>query len=96
MADRGFDRRYGRRLFAQLRAQGLVSVGAEARMSMVQCGSPGATLARANYEQLREAMIKAGYITGPEIDRDLARLDDPGFMMPSSIMWTAWGRRASA
>jgi hypothetical protein len=31
--------------------------------------------------------------TEEEFNRDLARLDDPSFMMPSSIMWTAWGRR---
>ncbi len=93
MADRGFDRRYGRLLFARLRAQGFVSVGAEARMSMVQSGSPGAALVRANYEQLRGDMIGAGYITEQEFDQDVARLNDPDFMMPSSILWAAWGRR---
>jgi SAM-dependent methyltransferase len=96
MADRGFDRRYGRLLFARLRAQGLVGVGAEARAFMVQRGSPGAILVRANYEQLRASMIEAGYINEQEFDQDLARLDDPDFMMPSSIMWAAWGRRPSA
>jgi SAM-dependent methyltransferase len=94
MADRGFERRYGRLLFARLRAQGLVSVGAEARMFMVQCASPGAMLVRANYEQLREAMIDAGYITAQEFEKDLERLDHPDFMMPSSILWAAWGRKA--
>jgi len=93
MADRGFERRYGRLLFGKFRAHGLVSVGAEARMFMVECGSPGAMLVRANYEQLRGAMIEAGYITEQEFDKDLAGLDDPDFMMPSSIMWAAWGRR---
>jgi SAM-dependent methyltransferase len=93
MADRGFERRYGRLLFGRLRAHGLVSVGAEARMFMVQCGSAGASLVRANYEQLRPAMIDAGYLDEQEFDQDLARLDDPNFMMPSSIMWAAWGRR---
>jgi SAM-dependent methyltransferase len=93
MADRGFDRRFGRRLFAHLRAQGLADVGAEARLFMVQDGSPGADLVRANCEQLRTAMIDAGGVTGREIDQDLARLNEPQFMMPSSIMWAAWGRR---
>jgi 2-polyprenyl-3-methyl-5-hydroxy-6-metoxy-1,4-benzoquinol methylase len=93
MADRGFDRRFGRRLFAHLRAQGLADVGAEGRLFMVQGGSPGADLVRANCEQLRIAMIDAGDVTAREIDDDLARLDDSEFMMPSSIMWAAWGRR---
>lgn len=93
MADRGFERRYGRLLFARMRAQGLDNVNAEARLFMCQCGSPGASLLRANYEQLRAAMIDGGYITEQEFDKDLARLDDPDFMMPSSAMWAAWGRR---
>jgi SAM-dependent methyltransferase len=96
MADRGFDRRYGRLLFARLRAQGLVQVAAEARMTMVPHGSPGAALARANYDQLRDALIAGGYITAQEIADDFARLDDPEFLMPSSIMWTCWGRRPMA
>ena len=96
MAERGFERRYGRLLFGRLRAQGLISVGAEGRMFMVRCGSPGVSLVRANYEQLRGAMIDPGYITNQEFENDLARLDDPDFMMPSSIMWSAWGRRPSA
>jgi ubiquinone/menaquinone biosynthesis C-methylase UbiE len=93
MANRGFERCYGRLLFGRLRARGLVDVGAEARMFMVKSGSPGASLVRANYEQLRPALIDAGYITEHEFDEDLARLDVQDFMMPSSIMWAAWGRR---
>ncbi len=93
MAARGFDRRFGRRLFAHLRLQGLADVGAEARLFMVQGGSPGADLVRANCEQLRSAMIDAGEVTARDIDQDLARLNEPQFMMPSSVMWAAWGRR---
>jgi 2-polyprenyl-3-methyl-5-hydroxy-6-metoxy-1,4-benzoquinol methylase len=96
MADRGFERRCGRLLFERLRDRGLVGVGAEARMFMVQSDSPGAALVRANYEQLRGEMIDAGYITERELEEDLAHLDDPDFMMPSSILWSAWGRRAYA
>jgi SAM-dependent methyltransferase len=92
-ADRGFERRCGRLLFERLRECGLVSVGAEARMFMVQSESPGAALVRANYEQLRGDMIEAGYITRQEFEEDLARLDCPDFMMPSSILWSAGGQR---
>jgi hypothetical protein len=38
-------------------------------------------------------MIDASYITEEEFDRDLARMEDADFMMPSPMMWTAWGRR---
>lgn len=93
MADRGFERRYGRLLFARLRALGLTEVGAEARMFMLQSGSAGATLLRANYEQLHPALVDSGYITERELQDDLSRLDDSNFMMPSSVMWAVWGRR---
>jgi SAM-dependent methyltransferase len=91
--DWSVDRRYGRLLYGRFRALGLGSLGAEARMSMVECGSPGAALLRASYERRRAAMIDAGYLTEQEFDQDVARLDEPGFLMPSPIMWTAWGRR---
>ena len=93
MDDRGVERGFARRLFGRLRAHGLVDVDAEARIFMWHPGSPGMSLLRANYEQLRSGMIEAGYISESEFNQDIARLDDPSFMMPSPILWTAWGRR---
>ena len=94
MQDRGADDRgFARQLFSRLRAHGLVDVAAEAIIFMWDSGSPGVSLLRANFEQLRSNMIDAGYITEEEFNQDIARLDDPNFMMPSPIMWTAWGRR---
>jgi len=94
MQDRGADDSgFARRLFSRLRAHGLVDVAAEASIFMWHSGSPGASLLRANFEQLRSNMIDAGYITEEEFNQDIARLDDPNFMMPSPIMWTAWGSR---
>jgi hypothetical protein len=86
----------GRLLFHHLREYGLIQVGAEARMSTWQCGSPGVSLMQANYEQVREAMTNAGYVTDQQFDQDIASLDDPSFMMPSPIMWTASGRRSTS
>ncbi len=93
LEDGGVDRRYGRLLCGKLRARGLVDVGAEARVFMWQRGSAGAAMLKANFEQLREAMIDRNYITSQQFEEDLARLDDPDFMMPSGILWSAWGRR---
>jgi hypothetical protein len=72
---------------------GLTQVGAEAEMFMLQSGSAGTALLRANYEQLHAALIDSDYVTEQQFQEDLSRLDDPDFMMPSSIMWAAWGRR---
>jgi SAM-dependent methyltransferase len=95
MVDRGFDRRYGRRLFRQFRDSGLREVAAEARMFMCPGHSPGAALIRANLEQLRDALIDGGYVTPSQYAEDLAALERPDFVMPSSIMWSARGRRPS-
>jgi SAM-dependent methyltransferase len=93
MAGSGFDRRCGRRLFARLRQVGFVDVEAEGSVFMVQQGSPGAALLRANYEQLRGTLVEKGYVSDDQIADDLARLNEADFVMPSSIMWTACGRR---
>jgi SAM-dependent methyltransferase len=94
--ERGIERRWGRLLYGRLRALGLVEVYAEARLSMWQGGSVGASLMRANFEQLHDPLIAGGRITEQELQQDLAKLDSPDFMMPSPIMWTAWGRRPLA
>jgi SAM-dependent methyltransferase len=93
MEDRGVDRVYGRRLFGCLRALGLESVGAEGRTFMWPAGSPGPSLMRANYEQLRADLIGGGYVTVREFEQDVAALGDADFLMPSPILWAAWGRR---
>jgi SAM-dependent methyltransferase len=91
--ERGVDRRFGRLLFGRFRALGLVDLGAEGRISMVRPGSPFARLLRASYERRRGAMVDAGYITENEFDDDLVRMQAADFMMPSPMMWSAWGRR---
>jgi hypothetical protein len=80
---RGVERRFGRLLYGRLRAHGLVEVGAEGRLFMWQSGSAGVSLMRANFEQLRGALIGARYVTEQEFDQDIAHLDDPDFMAPS-------------
>lgn len=84
---------YGRLLFGRLRGLGLIGLGAEARLVMVQPGSWSATLLRASYERRRRAMIDAGYVTDDEFDADLARMDATDFLTPSPLMWSVWGRR---
>ncbi len=93
MIDRGVDLRYGRALVGRLRAHGLAHVASEGRTFMWHGGSPATEMYRANIEQLRGPMIESGLITQKEIDRDLARMDDENFLVPSPIMWAAWGRK---
>ena len=93
MESRGVQRRFGRLLLHRLRSYRLVNAGAEGKIFMWQANTSGASLMRANYEQLRDAMIQAGYITEQQFNQDLARMRESDFMMPSAILWSAWGRR---
>jgi SAM-dependent methyltransferase len=93
LTQRGVDLRFGRRLFARLRAAGLDNVGAEARQIMLPGRSVGSSLVRADFHQLREEMIGGGHITAQEFEYDIRRLDDPDFQTPSPPLWAAWGRR---
>ena len=94
MAARGANTRYGRDLAARMRANGLVDIRAVGRMAMWQGGSAGARLFRANFEQLREELLRVALLTQAELDDDLARLDDPRTLYPSPVMWTVCGRRS--
>jgi SAM-dependent methyltransferase len=93
MAARGANTRYGRDLAARMRALGLVDIRADGQMAMWQGGSAGARLFRANFEQLREQLLRVGLLNPAELDDDLARLDDPQTLFPSPVMWTVRGRR---
>lgn len=93
MAQQGLDLRCGRLLMGRFRRLGLVDVRAEGRVSMWQGGSPGADLVRVNFQQLQGAIIASGLITQKEFDRDIARLNEPDFLIPSPVLWAVHGRR---
>jgi ubiquinone/menaquinone biosynthesis C-methylase UbiE len=93
LEDHGVNRLYGRLLYGVLRSHGLVDVDAEGRVIMLRHGSPGESMLRANYLQLRSAMVEGGYIGRDQFEADLKRLQDPDFAMPSAALWSALGRR---
>lgn len=92
MTQRGNDLRFGRKVPSRLRAAGLSDVDAEGRTFMWNGKSVGAALMRANFEQLHDAMGAANLITEQQFAADLKRLEDPNFVMPSLLLWAAWGR----
>ena len=93
MIERGVDPAFGRSLAKNLHAGGLQNISAEARMLMWFGGSQGTRLMRSNLEQLREAILESGAVTAAEFAEDIARLDQPDFMMPSPLMWSVAGRQ---
>jgi hypothetical protein len=62
---------------------------------MVQKGSAAARLLRASFELRRTAMLQAGYLTEGDFDCDMETMENSQFMMPSPILWTAWGRKGN-
>lgn len=89
---RGVEMRYGRLLPQQLRAHGLVNVGAEASVSVWRGHSAGTNLFKLSFEELADPILRAGLLTEAEFAADLKRLDKPDFLMLSPMMWTAWGQ----
>ncbi len=55
--------------------------------------TPGARLIEANFEQIREEAVRAGFVTDEEIGQALTLPDDPEFAISAPVMFTAWGRR---
>jgi ubiquinone/menaquinone biosynthesis C-methylase UbiE len=84
---------WGRSLYQRLRALGLANVDMEGFLPLREGRSPGAHLIRANFEQIRQEAITAGYITNEEVAQMLALLDNPDFAVSAPVMFTAWGRR---
>jgi hypothetical protein len=93
MASEGVDLRFGRLLPGIMEKMELRDVGAQAKAFLFRGASTGAAVLRANFLQMRDKLIASGHITEGEFEADLARLDDPGVMWPSWVLWSVWGRR---
>lgn len=85
----------GRELPARLRAQGLVEVGNEGRVWVMEGGTPGARWFRISMAHLRGRLVGPGKLSDTEVDRMLELFNDPEWAAFSPIMVTAWGRTQS-
>ena len=93
LGNHGANTRFGRLLPGRLHAHGLEDVDAEGRVLAWRGGSIGAGVHRTNARHVRAEIIESGIMSEDDFEPELARLDDPGLLIPSPIMWTAWGRR---
>lgn len=89
----GVDGRFGRSLYGRLKSLGLADVSTEGRAMMWDHANGGADLMRINFQQIGGKMVAAGLLSAEQLDVDLRRLADPGFVTPSPIMWAAIGRK---
>jgi SAM-dependent methyltransferase len=86
----GVDLSFGRSLLRLLRAEGLIHAAGDAYLPF----SPAVrVLDRANFVQLRHDLVAGGAVTADDVERYLARLDDPDFTPAGIPMISAWGRR---
>ncbi len=96
MRERGADTTYGRRLPGQMALHGLVNIDAEGRVYFARGGSAWAQVKRANYLQLRDAILAAGDISAEDMAEELRALEDPTTVTLSPVMWSVWGQRPPA
>lgn len=89
----GADTGYPRTLPTLLGDCGLEQVAGAARLVFGGGGTPAARLLTANYAQAGDAMVTAGLCTREELERVLTLLGDPGFVVPTPLLISAWGRR---
>lgn len=95
-ASRGVAPGWGRGLYQTFLGLDLTKVGMDGQLAVHPGGSAGARLFRANFAQIRDAVLAAGLIAAAELDRMLALLDDPDFAISTPVMCTAWGQRPDA
>jgi SAM-dependent methyltransferase len=86
---------FGRHLPRLLRANGLVEIGNEGRVFVMEGGSPGALWFQLSMEQLRPRLVGPGKLSDAEIDRMLELFADPDWAALSPVIFAAWGRRAA-
>lgn len=86
---------YGRRLFDDLRAQGLTEVEAEGRMQVIRGDRPAAAagFVRLSVERIRDHLVAAGVVTEAEVDETMTLLRDSAFATVFMVTVAAWGRR---
>jgi SAM-dependent methyltransferase len=89
----GLDVYLGRRLPAMLRAHGLIEVGNEGRVFVMEGASPGARWFRLSLAHLRPRLAGSGLLSDAEVDRMLELFEDPNWAAYSPIILAAWGRR---
>ena len=89
----GVDGRFGRTLYGRFNELGLTNVSSEGRTSMWNLANGGVDLMRINFRQIGEKVVAAGLLRADQLRADLSRLDEPGFVTPSPIMWVTAGRK---
>jgi SAM-dependent methyltransferase len=88
----GSDIYYGRRLYGDLLARGIVDIKTEGRLEMTRGGSTAAKFLQVTGQQTRQQPQAGGQMSEAERDAFLTLLDDPALLYLGPILMAAWGR----
>ena len=89
----GVDVNAGRRLYREFQALGLVDIGAQGRVFMVEGGSANADVWYLTAQQVCNRIIEANLLTAEEMNDVLALLRNPQFLWMEGLVMGTWGRR---
>ena len=89
----GGDVYYGRRVYADAVAAGLIDVDAVGRVEMFRSRTPLSQFWQLTFAQLRGRIVGAGLLTDDEMEQFLALHDDAGFYAMSHIVMKVRGRK---
>ena len=95
-AAKGYDAEFGRHLYHDVCAAGLVGVQAEGFISVQLGGTPSSRFWRLGLEQLQKDILAAGLLTPADLQAYRELLESPEYRWLSPMMMSVWGRRASA
>jgi SAM-dependent methyltransferase len=90
----GHDPYGGRHLPRQLRDAGLVDVGNEGRVVVMEPGAPATRWFALSLAHLRGRLTGPDLLSAEEIDAMLGFFEDPDWAALSPIIFAAWGRKA--
>jgi SAM-dependent methyltransferase len=89
----GPDGFYGRRLYGDVLALGMVDVGAEGTVHMGRGATSHAEFWRLSFTQIRDRLLTVGEFSPEEVDQLIALFDNPDFVWMEGIGMMVWGRR---
>jgi hypothetical protein len=84
----------GRSLLGQIHQLGLVDIGADAEMDIIQAGTPLAEFHRLSMAAIGPAAVEAGALTREQADAMIDRPAQPDFLASGFVHIGVWGQRA--